>query len=346
MYLSHRDRRGFTLIELLVVIAIIAILIGLLLPAVQKVRDAAGRTQCQNQLKQIGVALHNYMSDYRKLPPSGKGFAFCAGSGGDTQIYNSNGLTLLLPYLEQDALYRQMNHNEAYCSPGSAAWRNPNAPNPSALVGNPVTNGNATAAGTVVKAYICPVDSSAQPTDPNRLVGDYYGPGGSKVGAAVNYDFVVDYGAFSTCNHWKTAPAADKYLFGENSSVTPEMATNSDGLSNTLAIGETTRFHVNGKGFAWAYRSWVMTGIDPAHPSNPGINLWHLPTVDPNWQNPPYTPVIGRTRTWWAAGASMHTGGANFCFGDGAVKFISDKTDLATFRALCTMANGDIASVP
>lgn len=344
MHPSWMVRRGFTLIELLVVIAIIAILIGLLLPAVQKVRDSAGRVQCQNQLKQIGVALHNYMSDYRKLPSSGKGFAWCAGAG-DAQIYNSNGLALLLPYLEQDALYRQMNHNEAYCKPGTtAAWRNTNATYTSSLVGDPVTNGNAAAAGKVVKAYICPADSSAQPTA--RLGGAYYGPGGSYVGAATNYDFVVDYGAFGTCNHWKNASTGDKYLFGENSSVTPEMATNSDGLSNTFAIGETTRYHVNGAAFAWAYRNWVMTGIDPAHPNNPGINLWHLPTVHPTWENPPYTPVIGRTRTWWAAGASMHTGGANFCFGDGAVKFISDKTDAATLRALSTMANGDIASVP
>lgn len=338
------DRRAFTLIELLVVIAIIAILIGLLLPAVQKVRDSAARVTCQNQMKQIGLALHNYMSDNKKFPAAGKGYSFCAGAG-DTQIYNSNGLTLLLPYLEQDALYRQMNHNEAYATLASGGtWRNTAAANPTALVGNPLTNGNAAAASTVVKAYICPADSSAQPTA--RLSGGYYGPGGSFRGAATNYDFIVDQASFGTCNHWKNAATGDKYLFGENSNVTPEMATNSDGLSNTLAIGETTRWHQNGAAFAWAYRAWVMIGIDLAHPSNPGMNLWHLPTVDPTWQNPPYTPVIGRTRTWWSAGASMHTGGANFCFGDGAVKFISDKTDAPTLKALCTMANGDIANIP
>src|ERR1700747_2770187 len=113
---SRRSKAGFTLIELLVVIAIIAILIGLLLPAVQKVREAAARSQCRNNLKQLGLALHLYEGTHRALPPAGKGYGWCnlaATNKGDAQIFNLSGLSLLLPYLEQGALDQRLNRAEA-----------------------------------------------------------------------------------------------------------------------------------------------------------------------------------------------------------------------------------------
>src|SRR5688500_18102487 len=105
--MPHRSRirGGFTLIELLVVIAIIAILIGLLLPAVQKVREAAARLNCSNNLKQIGVAVHNYESSNGLLPHPGQ----CDSTGGAATVYMTESTgTLLLPYIEQDNVYRMM----------------------------------------------------------------------------------------------------------------------------------------------------------------------------------------------------------------------------------------------
>jgi hypothetical protein len=235
------------------------------------------------------------------------------------------------------ALHDKFIHTEAFAdAPSAAAGRNTNG----TLVGNPNTNGNAALCGTVVSTFLCPSDRTAFPTD--RLFGPHYGPGTGLRGASTNYDFVTSDLDFSFCNNWNRT-SIGRRMFGENSTTRPGEVV--DGLSNTFAIGETTRWHVNGNSFAWAYRTWVMTGVDP-HNNDPGINHWHLPHVDPTWQNPPFKPILGRTRTWWAAAASLHPGGSQFGMGDGSVQFVSETTDKLVLGALSTIAGNETVSLP
>jgi prepilin-type N-terminal cleavage/methylation domain-containing protein len=159
-----RRLRGFTLIELLVVIAIIAILIGLLVPAVQKVREAAARTQCGNNLHQLGIAAHNHNDTYGHLPP------MCAGEGGPNS--NGNVFYWLLPFFEQDALYKL--HPDLY------SWREGNEADPGPIV------------STQVKTLLCPSDPTNSPV---QMWG-----GGWACG-----NYVANYQVFANPNTWDTS---------------------------------------------------------------------------------------------------------------------------------------------
>jgi prepilin-type N-terminal cleavage/methylation domain-containing protein/prepilin-type processing-associated H-X9-DG protein len=319
--MTRPDRRsGFTLIELLVVIAIIGVLVGLLLPAVQKVREAANRTKCQNSLKQLGLALANYESAFSQLPYGGKSYGWCAGTT-DPVAYNASGMMLLMPYIEQTAIFQKWDPGQASCylnSP-SCCWGNNTPP----VAGNPAVD--AAVETDSISLLHCPSDSGS----PSGLYS-VYGPESGFMGAKTNYDLVTSFQDY-VCHNWANSSSGTRYMFGENS--TTRISDIQDGTSNTIAIAETVYDVYNGACPAWGYRGWVQTGIDPGE----GINIWQL-----SWT--PYR--YGQLATWWSNFGSMHEGGANCVFADGSVHFISENTSTTVLSQLSMMADGSVVTLP
>jgi prepilin-type N-terminal cleavage/methylation domain-containing protein len=257
-------RGGFTLIELLVVIAIIAILIGLLLPAVQKVREAAARMQCSNNLKQIALASHNYDSANGKLPPGlnwdrSKGIQFTSAGP------YVGSLAFLLPYVEQDNVYRQINPNFFNTNVDTGWWGS-----------DPAT---AAIAQAHIKTFECPADNPYGPTtvgtwvgfttSNTTLTGIYYpnsaGPFAPSLGAS---DYIACAGAIGTATNstfWA------QYCGPYYDRSTTKFTDVQDGTSNTIAFGESLGGNFPG---ARDFRhSWMGAGSlalawgleDPAH---------------------------------------------------------------------------------
>lgn len=317
-------RQGFTLIELLVVIAIIAILIALLLPAVQQAREAARRSQCRNNLKQIGLALHNYESTHKVFPPAGIGYGWCNLGTGTPQIKNLNGLTLLLPYLDQVAIKNKLNFNDAMQGLNTGCCCSLVGNTTGTLAGTTASiNAQAPFLNESLPAFRCPSDNG----NPFQGVGTCYGTASGNGGAKTNYDFITARGDF-TCNYWSAAANTVKRMFGENSST--RMGSVKDGTANTLMVGETTLEVYNGRTASWGYRGWVMTGIDV---EGTGINRWYYSAG---------IPIIpGRLSSWGQAG-STHPGGAHFTMGDGSVRFLSQNISLALLTNLGKMSDGQV----
>jgi prepilin-type N-terminal cleavage/methylation domain-containing protein len=148
-------KRGFTLVELLVVIAIIGVMVGLLLPAVQAAREAARRMQCSNNLKQIGLAVHNFESTYKRLPHAGQ----CDSTGGASTVYMTQSTpTLLLPYIEQNAVYEMMDHAMTHAQMITAGYA-PAALHPrsrGAVYHDPAFPNTVAAAKTNIATFVCP----------------------------------------------------------------------------------------------------------------------------------------------------------------------------------------------
>jgi len=330
-------KSGFTLVELLVVIAIIGVLVALLLPAVQAAREASRRTKCQNNLKQLGLALHNFESANNRFPPAGKSYGWCTHTPPDYTrdpvAFNLNGLLLLLPYVEQQSLYQRYNPSAA-----SQSYMINGAPS----AGDPIAGGNADVAATLLTIVRCPSDTN-DPLHTTTAVHYAIDTNSPLRGVKTNYDFSVQYWEYR-CNAWAKTPYDARRMFGENS--TSRIAEVTDGLSNTIAMGETTNLVANGTTPAWAYRGWVQIGVDPAPAFHGGgINTWMS-----NWTNPPdpartQAPKVGKVGSWSWPG-SLHPSGCHFLFGDGSVRFITENTPRTTMNQLAAIADGQAATLP
>ncbi len=310
-----RTRKGFTLIELLVVIAIIAILIALLLPAVQQAREAARRSSCKNNMKQIGLALHNYHDSFDSLPP---GSITMLNSSGTT--YSGHGWTwhaTILPYIDQAPLYNQI--------------QGPDSSGMGAESGGSTSAKQRLAGRTVISVFWCPSqpDASSGPQKDLYATSNYNGNMGTLIGSSGDNCYS---GGITTAAQM-AAPGgcmnADGVFF-ISSSVKFRDVT--DGLSNTIFVSEVidSGGDANMLGGGGSDRKHCFSGGADSNP--PTEMTEYLIAAESN------DPINSYGEE---AAGSYHVGGAHFVFGDGRVRFLSENIDMSLYRALSTRAKGE-----
>ncbi len=312
-------RLGFTLIELLVVIAIIAVLVALLLPAVQQAREAARRSQCKNNLKQIGLALHNYHDQFNVLP-----YAAAAASYESPLVKNNVGWTSILPNLDQAPLYNTINFNVAM-----GVW---NKNGGTIVGGTPLTPTNITASGTKLAVLLCPSDNGPQTVDSGQN-GGYYGCSPGVPSYKSSYGFSVQYAMRWDTVTWQQEPRPSRGMFGAYSNC--NFRDVSDGLSNTVMISETTLDVYDGTTGVWACAGHVGMGIQFANPPGVTINNWRCCT----WASPPNQHFQPNQLGEWGSPGSTHAGGMQVTLGDGSVRFISQNINTTTRQRLGQIAD-------
>jgi prepilin-type N-terminal cleavage/methylation domain-containing protein len=298
-------RPGFTLIELLVVIAIIAILIGLLLPAVQKVREAAARMSCSNNLKQIALAIHNYHDARSELPPGGVTPGDCCGtqSFGNWAIY-------ILPFIEQDNLFKQYNDTLTNEDPANAVIR-----------------------AARVKTYECPSDPQA-----GRSETPASGPGsglqyvhGSYRGMAGRSDALDSYydntPVTAQIQQWR----GPLHSYASKTEKKDNLTGFMDGTSNTLMVGEYTTNTTTNRGTFWAY-TYTCFAIASAQTMS-GTLLADYNACGTSTGN------SNMCKRGWG---SNHSGGIMFVLGDGSVRMINTNINMTIFASLGSIAGGEV----
>jgi prepilin-type N-terminal cleavage/methylation domain-containing protein/prepilin-type processing-associated H-X9-DG protein len=341
--------RGFTLVELLVVVAIIGVLVALLLPAVQVAREAARRSQCQNNLKQIGLALHNFHDTNNRFPPGGANDQppFGTYPNGVPNIFGSSSFAYILPYIEQTAVAGKYQFSGASghldcptCSPPHAN----------------ITLLN----GMLIKTYLCPSSAldkgswwwKAQPNSPGRILptSSYVGIAGAARGLIPGHNETRN---FSSANMGELSAAG---ILSANSKV--GFKDIGDGSTNALIVGEQSAFYYTTENQKKDWRTSGGLGFQigvgttaepPNFTGNPftfGFYTIRYPiNKSRGWPDPNGNMALGVGINVYINGAnnplnSEHPGGINVLVADGSVRFLTDNVPLSTVAQLATRDDG------